>query len=104
MVDRTWENINPTFSYSLGSTLLLIEKDTNDPLHLWVITDSDKIPSIHFRAIHVHHDNLTNTSSQVGDDRLLAVQFRDIMYLHILVCGCTDKAGLSKALFISNVY
>ena len=37
MVDRTWENINPTFSSSLGSTLLFIEKATTDPLHLWVI-------------------------------------------------------------------
>ena len=37
MVDITWENIYPTFSFSLGSTLLLIEKATHDPLYLWVI-------------------------------------------------------------------
>jgi hypothetical protein len=37
-VDRTWENVYPTFSSSLGSTLLLIEKATHDPLYLWVIT------------------------------------------------------------------
>jgi hypothetical protein len=30
-------NINPTFSSSLGSTLLFIEKATIDPLYLWVI-------------------------------------------------------------------
>jgi hypothetical protein len=36
-VDRTWENIYPTFSSSLGLTLLLIEKATHDPLHLWDI-------------------------------------------------------------------
>jgi hypothetical protein len=36
-VDRTWENIYPSFSSSLGSTLLLIEKDTHDPLYLWDI-------------------------------------------------------------------
>jgi hypothetical protein len=36
-VDRTWENIYPTFSSSLGSTLLLIEKATTDPRYLWVI-------------------------------------------------------------------
>jgi hypothetical protein len=35
--DRTWENIYPTFSSSLGSTLLLIEKATHDPLYLWDI-------------------------------------------------------------------
>jgi hypothetical protein len=34
-VDRTWENIYPTFSSSLGSTLLLIEKAIHDPLYLW---------------------------------------------------------------------
>jgi hypothetical protein len=34
-VDRTWENIYPTFSFSLGLTLLLIEKATHDPLYLW---------------------------------------------------------------------
>jgi hypothetical protein len=34
-VDRIWENIYPTFSSSLGSTLLLIEKATHDPLYLW---------------------------------------------------------------------
>jgi hypothetical protein len=33
-VDRTWENIYPTFSSSLGLTLLLIEKATQDPLYL----------------------------------------------------------------------
>jgi hypothetical protein len=33
----TWENIYPTFSSSLGSTLLLIEKATHDPLYLWDI-------------------------------------------------------------------
>jgi hypothetical protein len=33
-VDRTWENVYPTFSSSLGSTLLLIEKATRDPLYL----------------------------------------------------------------------
>jgi hypothetical protein len=38
MVNRTWENIYPTFSSSLGSTLLLIEKATHDPLYLWDIT------------------------------------------------------------------
>lgn len=37
VVDRAWENTNPTFSSSLGSTLLLIEKATRDPLYLWVI-------------------------------------------------------------------
>ena len=37
VVDRTWENINSTFSSSLGSTLLFIEKATIDPLYLWVI-------------------------------------------------------------------
>jgi hypothetical protein len=37
-VDKTWENIYPTFSSSLGSTLLLIEKATHDPLYLWDIT------------------------------------------------------------------
>ena len=37
VVDRTWENTYPTFSSSLGSTLLLIEKATRDPLYLWVI-------------------------------------------------------------------
>jgi hypothetical protein len=37
VVDRTWENIYPTFSSSLGSTLLLIEKATHDPLYLWDI-------------------------------------------------------------------
>jgi hypothetical protein len=37
VVDRTWENIYPTFSSSLGSTLLLIEKATRDPLYLWDI-------------------------------------------------------------------
>ena len=37
VVDRTWENTYPTFSFSLGSTLLLIEKATRDPLYLWVI-------------------------------------------------------------------
>jgi hypothetical protein len=37
VVDRTWENVYPTFSSSLGSTLLLIEKATRDPLYLWVI-------------------------------------------------------------------
>ena len=37
VVDRTWENVYPTFSSSLGSTLLLIEKATNDPLYLWDI-------------------------------------------------------------------
>ena len=37
VVDRTWENINPTFRFLLGSTLLIFEKATNDPLHLWVI-------------------------------------------------------------------
>jgi hypothetical protein len=37
VVDRTWENIYPTFSSSLGSTLLLIEKATQDPLYLWDI-------------------------------------------------------------------
>jgi hypothetical protein len=31
------ENIYPTFSSSLGSTLLLIEKTTHDPLYLWDI-------------------------------------------------------------------
>ena len=31
-------NINSTFSSSLGSTLLFIEKATIDPLYLWVIT------------------------------------------------------------------
>jgi hypothetical protein len=36
-VDRTWENIYPTFSSSLGLTLLLIEKATHDPLYLWDI-------------------------------------------------------------------
>jgi hypothetical protein len=36
-VDRTWENVYPTFSSLLGSTLLLIEKATHDPLYLWVI-------------------------------------------------------------------
>jgi hypothetical protein len=36
-VDRTWENIYPTFSSLLGSTLLLIEKATHDPLYLWDI-------------------------------------------------------------------
>jgi hypothetical protein len=35
-VDRTWENVYPTFSSSLGSTLLL-EKATHDPLYLWDI-------------------------------------------------------------------
>jgi hypothetical protein len=33
VVDRTWENIYPTFSSSLGSTLLLIKKATHDPLY-----------------------------------------------------------------------
>jgi hypothetical protein len=33
VVDRTGENIYPTFSSSLGSTLLLIEKATHDPLY-----------------------------------------------------------------------
>jgi hypothetical protein len=37
VVDRTWENIYPTFSSSLGSTLLLIEKATHDPIYLWDI-------------------------------------------------------------------
>ena len=37
VVDRTWENIYTTFSFSLGSTLLLIEKATHDPLYLWDI-------------------------------------------------------------------
>jgi hypothetical protein len=37
VVDRTWENIYPTFSSSLGSTLLLIEKATHDPLYWWDI-------------------------------------------------------------------
>jgi hypothetical protein len=36
-VDRTWENIYPTFSFSLGLTLLLIKKATYDPLYLWDI-------------------------------------------------------------------
>jgi hypothetical protein len=39
VVDRTWENIYPTFSSSLGSTLLLIEKATHDPLYLWDINE-----------------------------------------------------------------
>ena len=44
VVDRTWENTYPTFSSSLGSTLLLIEKATRDPLYLWVIkTFSDAV-------------------------------------------------------------
>jgi hypothetical protein len=38
VVDRTWENIYPTFSSSLGLTLLLIEKATHDPLYLWDIS------------------------------------------------------------------
>lgn len=37
VIYRTWENTNTTFSYSLGSTLLFIEKATIDPLNLWVI-------------------------------------------------------------------
>ena len=37
VVDRTWENIYLTFSSSLGSTLLVTEKATHDPLYLWVI-------------------------------------------------------------------
>jgi hypothetical protein len=36
-VDRTLENIYPTFSSSLDLTLLLIEKATYDPLYLWDI-------------------------------------------------------------------
>jgi hypothetical protein len=36
-VDRTWEKIYPTFSSLLGSTLILIEKATHDPLYLWDI-------------------------------------------------------------------
>jgi hypothetical protein len=38
-VDRTWENIYSTFSSSLGSTLLLIEKATHDFLYLWDIME-----------------------------------------------------------------
>jgi hypothetical protein len=41
VVDRTWENIYPTFSTSLGLTLFLIEKTTHDPLYLWVINAYD---------------------------------------------------------------
>jgi hypothetical protein len=41
-VDRTWENIYPTFSSSLGLTLLLIEKATHDPLYLWDIKGSSQ--------------------------------------------------------------
>lgn len=37
VVDRTWKITYPTFSSSLGSTLLLTEKATRDPLYLWVI-------------------------------------------------------------------
>jgi hypothetical protein len=37
-VDRTWENIYPTFSSSMGSTLWLIEKATHDALYLWDIS------------------------------------------------------------------
>jgi hypothetical protein len=37
VVDRTWENIYPTFSSSLGSTLLPIEKAIHNPLYLWDI-------------------------------------------------------------------
>jgi hypothetical protein len=44
-VDRTWENVYPTFSSSLGSTLLLIEKATHDPLYLWVIRRSKLRPA-----------------------------------------------------------
>jgi hypothetical protein len=36
-VDRTWENIYPIFSSSLGLSLLLIEKATHDPIYLWDI-------------------------------------------------------------------
>jgi hypothetical protein len=39
-VDRTWENIYSTFSSSLGSTLLLIEKATHNPLYLWDISSA----------------------------------------------------------------
>jgi hypothetical protein len=37
VVDRTWEDIYPTFSFSLGLTLLLIKKATHGPLYLWDI-------------------------------------------------------------------
>jgi hypothetical protein len=37
VVDRTSENVYPTFSSSLDLTLLLIEKATRDLLYLWVI-------------------------------------------------------------------
>jgi hypothetical protein len=42
-VYRTWENIYPTFSSSLGSTLLLIEKAAHDPLYLWDINDTRQL-------------------------------------------------------------
>jgi hypothetical protein len=47
VVDRTWENIYPTFSSSLGSTLLLIEKATHDPLYLWDISHASFMVEIY---------------------------------------------------------
>jgi hypothetical protein len=43
VVDRTWENIYPTFSSSLGLALLLIEKATHDLLYLWDIKDEQEL-------------------------------------------------------------
>jgi hypothetical protein len=65
-VDRTWENIYPTFSSSLGSTLLLIKKATHDPLYLWDITPLQRFasqaprpnnPNRHFNNNHTRGEN-----------------------------------------------
>jgi hypothetical protein len=50
VVHRTWENIYPTFSFSLGSTFLLIEKATHDSLYLWDIRRQHL-------GVHVHDAN-----------------------------------------------
>jgi hypothetical protein len=61
VVDRTWENIYPTFSSSLGSTLLLIEKATHDPLYLWDIRPLASIIIIIFYLLVLYLLALSNT-------------------------------------------
>jgi hypothetical protein len=112
VVDRTWENIYPTFSSSLGSTLLLIEKATHDPLYLWDISHSLQLLLLSFiysYFIYLHYQIslktcllvftanpwsklLVNTFCFSLGSTLLFIESTTIhpVYLWVITRGCED--------------
>ena len=68
VADKAWENICSTFSSSLGSTLLLIERSYNYPIYLRVINNEHSSSDNEKDNDNVHEDTQLYKDKELDND------------------------------------